>query len=101
MAVDPSSTCGDDPSSSTANYTIETSTNGTTWDAAAAGTFTSAQNGTLVPIPTSAPGVQFIRFTIDSNQVPNFNTTCAGGGGPSGCHFTDMSELQVFGVPSP
>jgi extracellular elastinolytic metalloproteinase len=101
MAVDPSSTCGDDPSSSTADYTIETSTNGTTWDAAATGTFTSAQNGTLVPIPTSAPGVQFIRFTIDSNQVPSFDTTCAGGGGPSGCHFTDMSELQVFGVPSP
>ncbi len=103
FAVDPSSTCGDDPSSSTAGYRIETSPAGAThvWTVRSSGTFTSAQNGTLVPLNTTAAGVQFIRFTIISDQVPNFAATCGGGGQLSGCRFTDMSELQVFGVPSP
>ena len=52
-----------------------------------------------MPITASASGVKFVRFTIESNQVPGtYTTTCANGGGPAGCHFTDLSELEVFGT---
>ena len=102
FGVDPSSTCGDDPSSSTAGYQIETSPDGTNGSCttAASGTFTSGDVGNLVPIDVSVANVRFVRFTILSDQTPSFSTTCANGGG-SGCSFVDLSELEVFGTPSP
>jgi hypothetical protein len=41
--------------------------------------------------------VRFVRFTVLSPQVPNFATTCPGS--DSGCEYTDLSELAVFGSP--
>jgi hypothetical protein len=98
FGVDPSATCGDGASASTAGFRIETSPNGTTWTTAATGTFTSANDGKINKVtPTAgAAGVQFVRFTITSNQTPDFATNCPGGAF-SGCSFTDMTELEVFG----
>jgi hypothetical protein len=99
LAVDPSSTCGDDPSSSTAGYTIDGSADKDgPWSPLASGTFTGADNGRLNELSASGSGIRFVRFTITSDQVPLFVTSCAGGGGPSGCHFLDLSELRVFGT---
>jgi extracellular elastinolytic metalloproteinase len=98
FGVDPSATCGDGASASTAGFRIETSPNGTTWTTAATGTFTSADNGKINEVtPTAgATGVRFVRFTITSNQTPDFATNCPGGAF-SGCSFTDLTELEVFG----
>jgi hypothetical protein len=98
FGVDPSATCGDGASASTAGFRIETSPNGTTWTTAATGTFTSANDGKINAVtPTAgATGVQFIRFTITSNQTPDFATNCPGGAF-AGCSFTDLTEVEVFG----
>jgi hypothetical protein len=98
FGVDPSATCGDGASASTAGFLIETSPDGTTWTTAATGTFTSANDGQINKVtPTAgAAGVQFIRFTITSNQTPDFATNCPGGAF-AGCSFTDLTELEVFG----
>jgi hypothetical protein len=100
FGVDPSSTCGDDPTSSTAGYLIQGSTDGTTYSKLAIGTFTPSQNGLLNDVPATGPtsNIRFVRFTIMSDQVSGFDSTCGQGGGPSGCHFTDLSEIQVFGT---
>jgi hypothetical protein len=101
--VDPSSTCGDDATSSTAGYQIETSASASgPWALAHTDTFTEADNGKMnqIPITTANTDVQYVKFTITSDQVPDFATDCADGGGPSGCHYVDLSELQVFGVAS-
>ncbi|HEY3527795.1 MAG TPA: M36 family metallopeptidase [Nocardioides sp.] len=100
FAVDPASTCGDDSSSSTAGFVIQTSPDRSTWTTAASGTFTAADDGTLVPLDATAQGVGYVRVMITSDQVRDFGSTCESGG-PSGCHFVDLSEIQVFGVPQP
>jgi extracellular elastinolytic metalloproteinase len=102
FGVDPAATCGDPGSASTGHYRIETSPNGTTWTVAHTGTFTPADRGRINEVaPTAgANGVQFVRFTILGNQVPNFATDCPDG--PfAGCQFTDLTELEVFGTTSP
>jgi hypothetical protein len=68
----------------------------------ASGTFTGDDVGQLNDVePTgTADGVQYVRFTITSNQTPDFATTCPGGAF-AGCSFTDLTELEVFGAPSP
>jgi hypothetical protein len=97
--VDPSSTCGDDTSSSTAGYQIEGSTDGIAYNPLASGTFTAADNGILNQVPAAAnSNIRYVRFTIESDQVPDFDSTCGGGGGPSGCSFVDLSELQIHGA---
>lgn len=95
--VDPSNICGDPGSSSTGQYRIETSADGTTWATAQEGTFTAANRGKYnVVTPTAnAAGVQYVRFTMLSPQVPDFANACPGPFG--GCQYTDMTELQVFG----
>jgi len=100
FAVDPSSTCGDDPTSSTAGFLIEGSPTGAagTYSTLASGTFGAADNGRMNPLVATASNIRFVRFTIQSDQVPDFSGMCGQGGGPSGCHFTDLSELQVFGT---
>jgi extracellular elastinolytic metalloproteinase len=100
LAVDPASTCGDDPSSSAAGYVVQTSPSGApgTWTTATGGTFTAADDGTLVPLAATAADVDYVRLTVTSDQVRDFDSTCRIGG-PSGCHFVDVSEIQVFGVP--
>ncbi|WP_238332135.1 M36 family metallopeptidase [Kribbella jejuensis] len=97
--VDPSNTCGDPGSSSTGQYKIETSADGSTWATAAEGTFTSANRGkyNLVAPTGNATGVQYVRFWMLSPQVPDFQTNCPNGA-YGGCKFTDMTEIQVFGT---
>jgi extracellular elastinolytic metalloproteinase len=98
FGVDPTATCGDGASASTAGFQIETSPDGTTWTTAATGTFTSADNGKVSKVtPTAgAAGVRFVRFTITSNQTPDFATNCPAGAF-AGCSFTDLTEVEVFG----
>ena len=45
-------------------------------------------------------GVQYVRFTILGNQVPDFATNCPNGA-YDGCTYTDLTELQVYGVATP
>jgi hypothetical protein len=102
FAVDPSATCGDGGSASTAGFRIETSPDGVTWTTAASGTFTVDDRGRLNPVaPTAGTnGVRFVKFTILSNQTPDFATSCPGGAF-SGCSFTDLTELEVYGNAAP
>jgi extracellular elastinolytic metalloproteinase len=98
FAVDPAATCGDGASASTGAYRIETSIDGSTWTTAASGTFTSADDGHLNAVPPVAgsAGVQYVRFTMLGNQTPDFTNNCPNGA-YSGCAFTDLTELAVFG----
>jgi extracellular elastinolytic metalloproteinase len=102
FGVDPQSTCGDAPSASTSAYTIETSPDNANWTTQHTGTFTSADNGKINPVPadTSPTGVQYVKFTIEANQVPDFAADCPDGGF-DGCQFADLTELEVFGTPTP
>ena len=95
--VDPSAGCGDGSSASTSGYRIETSPDGATWTTAAQGTFTADDLGRLNSlIPTAGTaGVQYVRFTILGNQVPNFATDCPGSF--TGCVHADVTELEVYG----
>jgi hypothetical protein len=99
--VDPTATCGDGGSASTGGYTIETSPDGNTFTEAAHGTFVAADRGHLneVDLTAGADSVQYVRFTIESNQTPDFATNCPLGA-YSGCSFTDLTELAVFGSPA-
>jgi hypothetical protein len=99
FGVDPNATCGDEGSASTGGYRIETSPDGSVWTLARQGTFTAADRGRLNDLPvTPVANVRFVRFTMLSNQTPSFSVNCPAGGF-SGCQFTDMSELAVFGSP--
>ena len=102
FAVDPGATCGDAGSASTGAYRIETSPDNVTWTEAASGTFVVTDQGRLNPVTpiTGALGVQYVRFRILGNQVPDFATNCPNGGF-DGCTYTDLTELQVYGVATP
>ena len=52
-----------------------------------------------VDLTAGADSVQYVRFTIESNQTPDFATNCPLGA-YSGCSFTDLTELAVFGSPA-
>ena len=99
--VDPTATCGDGGSASTGDFTIETSPDGNTFTEAASGTFDSTNRGHLNEVdPTAgAAGVQYVRFTIQSNQTPDFANNCPNGAF-SGCTYTDLTELAVLGAPA-
>ena len=94
FAVDPNATCGDAGSASTGAYQIETSPDNITWTVAASGTFTEFDRGRLNLVkPTQASlGIQYVRFTILGNQVPDFAVNCPDGA-YDGCTFTDLTEL--------
>ncbi len=99
FAIDPSSTCGDAGSSSTGRYQVEVSATGATWRVAAAGTFDASNRGryNAVPATGDTQGARYVRFTILGNQVPDFATNCPAGAF-NGCSYTDLTELEVFGV---
>lgn len=103
FGVDPNSTCGDPGSSSTGDYAISTSTAGPNgpWTQVASGTFGTADRGHLNEVDPSgsSTGVQWVKFTIEGNQVPDFATNCPDGAF-GGCTFTDLSEFAVFGQPA-
>jgi hypothetical protein len=97
--VDPTATCGDGGSASTGKFLIETSPNGSSWTPAASGEFTTDDQGHLndVSLTGGQTNVQYVRFTIQGNQVPNFSKNCPNG--PfDGCTFTDLTELVVLGT---
>lgn len=100
VAIDPSNTYGDGGSASTGPFTLETSTNGTTWTAAASGTFTPADRGrfnTPALGGGSTAGVRYLRYTMKDSQALQVGS-CPG---PfSGCDFIDSVELEVFGTAS-
>ena len=99
--MDPSANCGDGGSASMAEFQIETSPDGTAWTTAAEGTFTENDRGQLNELtPTAgADGVRFVKLTMLGNQTPDFENNCPGGAF-SGCQYTDMSEIDVYGAES-
>jgi hypothetical protein len=101
FGVDPSATCGDGGSASTGDYSIETSTNGLTWTVASSGSFDAADRGRVNFLAPSAgaTAVRFVRFTILGNQTPDFELNCPDGA-YSGCSYTDLTELKVYGTAS-
>jgi hypothetical protein len=126
IQINPSNTCGDPGSSSTRGFTVETSTDGTTFTQVSMGVFYSGNRAKLNTVSLSGPlsGIQYIRFTELNPQVPlagfsacNDATSCGtnpndssgvaancGANEPSpgfgGCTFMDMSEIEVFGNKS-
>ena len=90
IAVDPSNTCGDGPEAATAGYTMETSTDGTSWTTVSAGTFDASNLGRLNSLSptTGTTGVTHLRFTMIDPQ------------GGAGVPFLDSSEVQVYGTAS-
>ncbi len=103
FGIDPSATCGDGGSASTGDYKIETSPDGSdgSWTEAATGTFTADDRGQINSVTPSAgaTGVQFVKFTILGNQTPDFSNNCPDGA-YSGCQYTDLTEVEVLGVPA-
>jgi hypothetical protein len=90
FGIDPSNTCGDGPEAATGGYTVQTSTNGTTWTAAAAGTFTPADLGrlnTVTPTAGSSSSVRYVKFTMLNPQDPT-------------AQFMDSTEVEVYGTAS-
>jgi hypothetical protein len=100
VEINPTGNCGDDPSSSTGDYRVETSPDGTAWTAAATGHFTPADRDRMntVPLSTGATGVRFLRYTMLGTQVADEGGTC-----PSeltGCAFVDTVEVAAYGAAS-
>lgn len=101
IGVDPAATCGDGGSASLGQYKVELSANGSTWTQAAAGTFTLDDRGEInLLTPTGGTsGARYLRLTMQGNQTPDFATNCPLGN-YSGCQYTDVSEVTVYGTPS-
>ncbi len=100
FGVDPSNTCGDAGSSSTRDYMIEVSSDGTKFAQVVKGTFTESDRGRVNQLKLDAPqpGVQFVKFWMLSPQVPDILKNCPNGA-YGGCSFMDMTELEVYGSP--
>ena len=103
LVINPSATCGDDPSASTGGYRVETSVNGTTWTVGAQGTFpVGTVTATSVPLAAgTGTGIGYIRFTMLTTQGQDAGD-CPAGQPPteSGCVFMDSTELSVYGAGS-
>jgi extracellular elastinolytic metalloproteinase len=98
LVINPSATCGDDPTSSTGGYRIEVSADGAMWRQAAQGTFV---NGTVAPTPVAldnGSGIQFIRYSMLSTQGQDAGL-CEPGqpAAVTGCLYMDSTELAVYG----
>jgi extracellular elastinolytic metalloproteinase len=102
LKIDPSGICGDDPTSSTGDFRLETSVDGSTWQAAASGHFRPAQDGKLNVVALKAgtgTGVRFVRYTMLGTQLADFDIDC-NVTFTSGCLFLDSAELVVLGSPA-
>ncbi len=102
--IDPTSGCGDPGSSSTGDFTVEVSPTGATGSYVTVVDINGQSNWlprfeyTNLPSSQAVPGVQYVRLTLRSPQVPDFATNCPNG--PfGGCTFTDFTEIEVFGTP--
>jgi len=100
IQINPSNTCGDPGSSSTGDYQVESSPDGTTWTLVNAGHFGIADRRmTTIPLaPGSTAGVRFVKYTMIDTQVVDLGGTCPGPFG--GCIFMDSVELAVYGAPA-
>jgi extracellular elastinolytic metalloproteinase len=100
LVINPSATCGDDPTSSASGYRVETSADGTTWTLAASGAFpTGTVTATSVALTAgTGDGVGFVRYTMLNTQGQAAGL-CPAGEPPtvSGCVFLDSTELSVYG----
>ena len=98
VEIDPTGNCGDDPSSSTGDYRVETSPDGTAWTVAAAGHFGAADRDRMNAVTLSAGtgGVRFVRYTMLGTQVADEGGTCPGQF--TGCSYVDTVELGVYGA---
>jgi extracellular elastinolytic metalloproteinase len=94
LGLNPTNTCGDDPSASTAGYRVDTSPDNQIWTTAAAGAFTAADRERLNPVTPTAgtERVKFVRLTL---LTPQGETP-----GTSGADYIDFTELAVYGRPS-
>lgn len=97
FGVNPTATCGDPGSASTAGYEIYVAeTPAGPWGSPAAeGTFTVADRGTMVEIPLGAPipGVGAVKYVMVSPQVPDWS------GCPfdyAGCVYMDTTEVAAY-----
>ena len=100
IEINPTGNCGDDPSSSTGDYRVETSPDGTAWTVAATGHFGTAGRNKMNPVTLSAgtAGVKFVRYTMLGTQVADSGGTCPSQF--SGCGFVDTVEIGVYGSPA-
>ncbi len=99
LVINPSATCGDDPTASTGGFKVETSPDGTTWTVAATGAFPAGTvTPTSVPVTAGGTGVAFVRFSMVTSQGQDAGL-CPVGQPPtvSGCVFLDSTELAVYG----
>ncbi|MCW2794866.1 MAG: peptidase fungalysin [Nocardioides sp.] len=101
FGVDPTATCGDGGSASTGAFSIQTSPNAITWTTARTGAFDQSDRGrvNLLTPTAGSTGVRYVRFTILGNQTPDFANNCPNGA-YSGCSFTDVTEVKVYGAES-
>jgi hypothetical protein len=98
IAVDPTANCGDGGSASTGQFQLETSADGTTYTVAATGTFGPANRLQLNSVPLAAgttQGVQYLRWTSITPQIPGGFPSCPGF---AGCTFMDTTEIEVYGL---
>jgi hypothetical protein len=98
IEINPTGNCGDDPSSSTGDYQVETSPDATTWTVAATGHFGPANRDKMNAVTLSAgtAGVQFVRYTMLGTQVADEGGSCPSQF--SGCAFVDTVEVGVYGA---
>ena len=102
LVINPSATCGDDPSASTGEFRVETSPDNVTWTVAADSQFPAGTvTATPVPLTAGGAGVQYLRFTMVTSQAQDADL-CVPGEPPtlSGCVFLDSTELSVYGTAS-
>jgi hypothetical protein len=101
LAIDPSNSCSDDDkTAATGDYQVDTSADGSNWQQAAAGTFTPADLGKLVPVTlagTTGQHVQYVRFWMRTPQAVSQHLGCPSSN-VSGCLWLDAGELEVFGT---
>jgi Zn-dependent metalloprotease len=89
--MDPGPTCGDDPTSMTRRYRVETSQDGATFKVAKEGSFHTSDANRLntVEPDANAARVRFVRLTLLESFKPY----------SSGSLFIDFSELEILGTP--
>jgi hypothetical protein len=98
LVINPSGTCGDDPTAGVGTYRVETSPDGTTWTVAASGQFPNGTaTATSVAITGGATDVQFVRFSPLTSQAQDAGLCTTGTPTASGCAFLDTTELSVYG----
>ena len=100
LVINPSATCGDDPTASTGGYRVETSPDGVTWTQAAAGAFPNGTvTATVIPLTAGGTGIAYVRYSMLTSQGQDAGL-CPVGQPPSvsGCVFLDSTELAVYGA---